>query len=524
VVTARLPERECRDDAFTRLLEETFRQRAGDVRSLARAIPQAHRPGYAQESAGLWMGQLEVLGRLSEVCRAVRHVPDYRPEGDVPAKCSLLGSYEQMGPAGLEESRNFWRYVAENSPPGGSRVGHTERLCAVSLVKRFAWPAFFAPQLHINPKMRRFADTATVAAARWLKDAPELDPEVVWKEEKEWSGQWLHWSKPNQDADEPSVPGGVNGALWKLIRQKRERKSPPAYYAVLMIDGDEMGKWLRGEKGPTVREVLHPKLRAYFEALPDAEGGLKAQRPVGPALHASISEALTNFALYFVPNIVSKHDGELIYAGGDDVLALLPTATALACARELSGTFRKDWHKDPEGREWLLMGSKATISAGLAVVHYKEDLRFALDRARRAEKAAKSAGRDALGLAVCRRSGEHSSALLPWGQCHHVEGLVNIFLRGVSDRWAYKLRAELPTLQGREDVIPWELVQAETRRLLDRLEKDDRDQVQQPALDFLGDYRQAITGERRGRTAAKALEDYVTLCQAASFLARGRDE
>src|SRR5262249_55800157 len=279
--------------------------------------------------------------------------------------------------------------------------------------------------------------------------------------------------------------------------------------------GDNLGKWLRGEMGPTVREVLHPKLRQYFEALHEAENGLNTRRPVGPALHASISEALANFALHFVPNSVSEHAGELIYAGGDDVLALLPTTTALACACELSDTFRKDWHRDHGGRNRLLMGSKASVSAGLAVVHYKEDLRFALDQARRAEKAAKAAGRDALGLAVCRRSGEHSFALVPREQCEHVEKLVGIFQQKVSDRWAYKLRAELPTLRGAEEIIPWEMVRAETVRLLHRLEKADRDKMEQPTLALLDDYHQAMTGERRRRTAAGALEGFVTLCQAA---------
>jgi CRISPR-associated protein Cmr2 len=282
-----------------------------------------------------------------------------------------------------------------------------------------------------------------------------------------------------------------------------------------------MGKWLRGEMGPTVREVLHPKLRKYFEALPDSEAGLNAPRPVGPALHASISEALSNFALHFVPDIVKKHDGELIYAGGDDVLALLPTETALKCASDLRETYRKEWSA-VDAREYLVMGRKATISAGLAVVHYKEDLRLALGQTRWAEKMAKEAGRDALVLTVCRRSGEHSSALLPWEQCHHVEELVKIFLKKVSDRWAYKLRAELPTLQGPE--IPWELVRAEVRRLLNRLEKADRDQVTEPALAFVDDYRRAMIGERRGQSQKEALEGFVTLCQAASFLARGRDE
>jgi CRISPR-associated protein Cmr2 len=411
VRTAVLPERACRDEAFDALLDEKFRPRVETVRSLGRAIPQADRPGYAQRSAGLWMGQVEVLGRLSEVRRAVRHVPDYHPAGDVPGKCSLLGSYEQMGPAGLTESRQFWAHVAKNPPLGPGWVRANERLCAVSLVKRFAWPFFFANELARDQGEGRFADTATVAAAHWLKADSPLEPKEFRRQKPRWSGQWLHWqSSESPDPDEDDVPD----AIWKRIRTKRAKQGPPpAYYAILMIDGDEMGKWLRGEKGPTVREVLHPKLRRYFEALPEAGEGLDARRPVGPALHTTISEALTNFALHFVPNIIKKHGGELIYAGGDDVLAIVPTASALGCARELSDTFRKDWHEDDTGRERLLMGSKASVSGGLAVVHYKEDLRFALAEARGAEKKSKSGGRNALGLAVCRRSGEHSFALLP---------------------------------------------------------------------------------------------------------------
>jgi CRISPR-associated protein Cmr2 len=168
------------------------------------------------------------------------------------------------------------------------------------------------------------------------------------------------------------------------------------------------------------------------------------------------------------------------------------------------------------------MGGEATVSAGLAVVHYKEDLRFALDQAREAEKRSKAAHRNALTLAVCRRSGEHSSATLPWALAAPLDGLVDQFAGGVSDRWAYHLRAELPTLQG----VPWPAVAAETRRLLQRLEgahPDRLGQHREAALNFLEGYRREMTGHR-GSTEGQALEGFVTLCQAASFLARGRDE
>src|SRR5207302_82434 len=107
---------------------------------------------------------------------------------------------------------------------------------------------------------------------------------------------------------------------------------------------------------------------------------------------------------------------------------------------------------------------KATLSAGIAVVHYKEDLRFALETARRAEKAAKEGGRNALMLTVCRRSGEHSSALCSWEFVEMVRDWVTGFGGGASDRWTYHLAAELPTLRG----LPSEAIRTEILRQLRR--------------------------------------------------------
>jgi CRISPR-associated protein Cmr2 len=308
VRTAVLPWRECDDRVLARLLATGGRLAdalpdAARVRALERAIPESERPGYPQNTAGMWMGRMELLGRLTDAARGVRHVPPYRPVGEVPQKCSLLGSYEQMGPARLEESREFWDDWARGVRLRGARTRPNERLCAVSLVKRFAWPAWFVTRLGLPADELRFDDTATVAAALWLREGePALNPGRARREYHDWSGQWLHWSRPNQgdDGDEP-----VPAALWEAIRAKKLQQGPaPTYYAVLMMDGDHMGRWLRGEKSPPVGRCLHPRLRDYFAALPGTEEALGARRPVTPALHAAISEALANFALHFVPPVV----------------------------------------------------------------------------------------------------------------------------------------------------------------------------------------------------------------------------
>jgi CRISPR-associated protein Cmr2 len=59
----------------------------------------------ADEKGGLWDGRLKLLFRLMQAARSVRHVPAYFPDGSVPQKCSIMGSYEQMGPSDLADGR-----------------------------------------------------------------------------------------------------------------------------------------------------------------------------------------------------------------------------------------------------------------------------------------------------------------------------------------------------------------------------------------------------------------------------------
>ena len=91
---------------------------------------------------------------------------------------------------------------------------------------------------------------------------------------------------------------------------------------------------------------------------------------------------------------------------------------------------------------------RLTPDSHKAIVRYKEDLRLALDAARKAEKAAKNAGRDTLQVTVCRRLGEYASALRPWDFAdQNVAPWVQMFRKNASDRWAYHLHAELETIE-----------------------------------------------------------------------------
>lgn len=524
--TSLVRRRECCEEDLRRLLGKEI---APDARRLADIIPAGHRPGYDQRTAGNWQAMVEYSARLMEAKRMVRHSPsgEKAPKGEmVPRKCSLMGSLEQMGPGELSQSAEFWE-AANSSSFEGIRIRPGERLCAVSMVKRFIEAAFFRPKLKLEPK--GFGDTATVAAAIWLKRTG-IDPDQY----KGWNGQWLHWPRRDFGKGEDSMPEG----LWEKLRRIRSNGAaagpPPSYYAILKMDGDRMGAWLNGEKAPAIRDLLHPKLTGYFDSLgPDARKALEAKRPVGPAMHAAISQALASFSVHVAPTIVARHWGTLIYSGGDDLLALLPVETALQCAVELCRMFRGEAGGGAEagycridGRDHLMMGPEATLSAGLAVVHYKADLRRSLDEARAAEKAAKQSGKNALVIRACRRSGEHTQVICPWSFVPRMQAFESGFLSGASDRFAYHLAAERQTLE----VLEPQAQIAEIKRQLGRTEpstrkaltatEDKHDASERIAKDFLG-YASSLQGRPDGD--AKAFGGFIDLLQTASFMARGRD-
>lgn len=123
---------------------------------------------------------------------------------------------------------------------------------------------------------------------------------------------------------------------------------PRKYFAVLMMDGDEMGKWLAGDNMPRYEQVLHPDTLATLQNRgnqqnqnePDWQSILQSNRLMSPAIHGFISRALGDFSLKLVRHIVeNRYPGKLVYAGGDDVLALLPLDCALKVARELRAAF-----------------------------------------------------------------------------------------------------------------------------------------------------------------------------------------
>jgi CRISPR-associated protein Cmr2 len=195
------------------------------------------------------------------------------------------------------------------------------------------------------------------------------------------------------------------GATPEDLRPLREALArlphPEPYLAVLVADGDKMG--------------------AANSAL------------TSPDANREFSSTLAGFA-NSSRTIVNQHSGVLVYAGGDDVLAFLPVDKCLSCARKLHDDFGKQ----------LATYGDLTLSVGIAIGHFMENLEDLLDYGRAAEKAAKKPDRDGLAVHLHKRGGAPIGVRARWNENpdHRLDRFANLMNDGIiPTKLPYELRA-----------------------------------------------------------------------------------
>jgi len=242
----------------------------------------------------------------------------------------------------------------------------------------------------------------------------------------------------------------IRGVLDKI--EKETGKSPNPYYAMISVDGDELGKWISGQKGIELSDETNVYNSHVWEAMDEDFKALlrklynSSNRPVTPSYHASLSHALQNFALEMVPLIVEEqHLGRLVYAGGDDVLAMVNLEHLWDVLQLLRGAYSgmvefekgkdEEWilklNKDNKtgivvkGSKYLItMGPCATLSAGVVIAHYKTPLSIVINRALDLVKVAKEEyGRDAFVVEWIKHSGETTMAGSKWGMLDDMDAI-----------------------------------------------------------------------------------------------------
>jgi len=230
--------------------------------------------------------------------------------------------------------------------------------------------------------------------------------------------------------------------------------------------------------------------------------GKKIQNITDPQKLKQFSHNLAHFAIKNIPQLTQQYLGQLIYAGGDDVLAFFPIDKVLDAATEINSQFNSINSED--------LTDKMKMSAGIVIAHYKEDLRYVLEEARKAEKIAKISGRNRFTLNLLRRSGAHEKVSCEWESTDKLNKLLKLFLDGKSDRWIYKFEQEIDALSAIPSSDKSDPYTKELTRLLKKSPDWDKDTETAFILDLLKKYEHN-------------LKDFINLVKNISFLARGRD-
>lgn len=416
---------------------------------------------------------------------------------------ALTGEYEWLT---LDESQllegsprqrtdTLWARVARARPAWakGDRDGRkAEHLSAFGLIKRL-WPEQFAQSIRDSRWYRELAEkpdlfryvvsTHVMALAgsleRLMQQGPAADGEARRAYEdlaRDVAGQDLKrlalprrlmrrelrekpwWETASRlpallerereragEAEEDDRVERVLGRIEKAIGGRVER-----YYALLLMDGDRLGAWLSGENTLTFGQAFHTRVNAGLANYrhPALDRYLQVRRPVSPSRHMAISSALNGFALDLVRHVVESDClGKVLYAGGDDVMAMLGVRDlfkAMALLRtaysgglppdgvmpknqselRLEGGFVR--HRE---RLYQVMGKNATASCGAVIAHHQAPLAAVMRELRAAEQRAKNeGGRDAFSITVIKRSGGALRLTEKWGEPVALLGDLRAFL------------------------------------------------------------------------------------------------
>jgi len=374
--------------------------------------------GHASAVQEIWERQIHMqwsvmwaVGSQPYVLEQRKNLRSFGPHVESGEKCTQCGQRQALAPkvdATRPQVRQFWRKFANrlNKLPAVGRVEFrtdgSERLCAICTVKRL-YPVVAAHVLGggftTNYPSTDFL-AAIPALTQLLRQAKE-DPDLLVELRK--LRDICHHAGVGETEDGPSMPAiraaleGIeelepltrfNGSIWHESTLQQELVAPeiigrPAaqilaqlrrvkrqaginispFYCVLVMDGDSMGRLLSQFQGHEGR----------------------------------ISEPLREFTRRVVA--LQQHPdfaGRVIYAGGDDVLMLVPMTDGLRWADHLRRAYNKAFG-----------GIKATISAALVYAHFKLPLQTVIaDAHALLDNVAKDAmGRNAFAARVWRRSG-----------------------------------------------------------------------------------------------------------------------
>jgi len=384
--------------------------------------------GDGDGAASPWEGHW-VVGDYGDLQRR-RWLRAFARPAEAGMKCTMCGRREALRTRD-SDPRAFWAAVHERLRAQGRAfdidADGRERLCAVCAVKRFYPTVRDALPWRIA---EQYPSTATIATLPWrravLEAVAQGDGELAaalgahlgaLAAANSRMGGFLAFGAA---AVFPHLAGLVaqggpadllaydGGLLCPEVVGNPRTELPEGDRPVIL---DKLGVLLEKAR----RAGIRPPSR--FFALLAMDGDRLGQlMHVAGARKAAVSAALQGFADHardvvedVAPVAGGPVLGRVVYAGGDDLLALFPAETALAAADRLRRLY-SELVGAPAG------AARPTISAGLVYAHMHTPLQVVVRRAYAVlnDEAKEAAGRNAFAVEVWKRNGATLSFSRPW--------------------------------------------------------------------------------------------------------------
>lgn len=335
------------------------------------------------------------------------------PPDEPGDKCTVMHDLQEL--SGFVRSRGrqdradqeaFWREVRKRT--GLLDLRQDERLCAVALVKRL-FPRISARALGWEVQASHWPSTTHIGALPWIRRVVQVAPGKARDYAEAVRQSALEGALTGRQAPQTASLGKAAGEFHNLDANYyhqafvRDPKLCPLAEGTHEGARDEMQRLLKELQG--TRDAsglpLGPPPRFYALVLADGDRLGRLVARLGPGKVGRALEAFTGK----VPEIVQAHDGVTVYAGGDDVLAMVPLAQGLPCASALARGYTDSFQD-----------GVATLSAGVVLGHVRLPLSRVLQEAHHLlDRVAKEAnGRNSLAAAVLKRSGLHCQWVTSW--------------------------------------------------------------------------------------------------------------
>jgi hypothetical protein len=400
-------------------------------------------------------------------------------EGEEGFKCSICGKRitvidKKDKAKSLKDINEYWDRL-RNSQQLKYVFKDGERLCAVCAMKRLY------PQISEgNAGFSSFPSTASIAVAPFLEKCVEkgVDFESFLTKlnnlEKDFTQPGTAVPKLKNNDKLNSRIKNLDGSIFyeeqykdiengngvinllrslckgndKVVEKKEVEKKPSKYYAVIQIDGDSIGKHLRGKDLQELKDF---------------------------------SESIFDFSYDVRKSVEDMFDVKVGYLGGDEGVIFSPLYQLFDVIRHIREEFKNKVND-------------VTLSFGIAISHWSDPFQSAIIASREALKEAKNQdNKNSAGFVIIKRSGDIVKTVIDFNKYNEAElfkqinTLLGDYNSGlISPKWWNELFLEKEAfnellIREGERYVDRDLLKAETKRLFyrrsEKLSAEEKDKI-----------------------------------------------